>query len=300
MRVRCASDKISGLLRLLDSGDRLALFDLRDVDYSLACGLFTVPKASDRDRLVLDARPANCYEEAEDRWIRSLGDVSQLQFAFLHPGSNYRVFSEDLREFYHAFVVGEERASKNLPRLRLSPEACRGLKAWHPGLANAKCIVPALKTLAMGDVNGVALAQAAHLSVILSSRALTLDSLVTLSGRPPRSGPLGGLLIDDLVILDPVPASLAPGEPSAGTSIIKTIRHPYAHVGLPRHESKAVFAEPRGSFWGCTFDGASGLVAPNLDRAVPLASLLLDTVEVRVGTRELLESLVGGVSSCFQ
>ena len=110
-------------LRLLDSSDPLALFDLQDVDYSLACGLFTVPKASDRDRLVLGARPGNRYEESEDRWIRSLGDVSQLQFAFLHPGSNYRVFSEDLREFYHAFVVGEERASRissssgSLPRL---------------------------------------------------------------------------------------------------------------------------------------------------------------------------------------
>ena len=58
VRVHCKSEHIRGFLELLDSGLRLELLPLREVDLSRACGVFAVAKDGGRDRMVLDARRA--------------------------------------------------------------------------------------------------------------------------------------------------------------------------------------------------------------------------------------------------
>ena len=61
--------------------------------------------------------------------------------------------------------------------------------------------------------------------------------------------------------------------------------------------------EPVAEFWGCTFDGCSGKVRPNYKRAVPLGVGFLGSA---IGDRgagqlmDLLDSIVGGLVSCFQ
>ena len=81
VRVHCKSAHVRGFLELLDSGQRLELLPLREVDFSRACGVFAVAKDGDRDRMVLDARPANAYEAPENpSWVRSLAAAAPLCF----------------------------------------------------------------------------------------------------------------------------------------------------------------------------------------------------------------------------
>ena len=173
VRVHCQAHRVRDFLELLDSGGRLELLPLREVDYSRACGVFAVCKDASRDRLVLDARPANAYEDPYNPWVRSLASVEQLRFVFLEDDEDVFVHSEDIRDFYHGFQVQGERSRRNTLRIRQRPKACRGLEAFRSELEHEEWLVPALKTVAMGNTAAVGLAQCAHLGVILSPGALT-------------------------------------------------------------------------------------------------------------------------------
>eukprot|EP00439_Symbiodinium_sp_Y106_P038682 s1227_g4.t1 len=297
VRVHCKAEHVRGFLELLDSGNRLELLPLREVEFDRACGVFAVCKDAAKDRLVLDARPANAYEDPTNPWVRSLASVEQLRYVFLQDSEDVFVYSEDIRDFDHGFEVGAERAKRNILRLRLRPKACEGLLAYRKDLASEDWLVPALKTVAMGDTAAVGLAQCAHLGVVLSTGEVSLESFVTLEGRPPRSGPICGLMIDDFVVLDRVerrrPVPKGPG-------IIQAVRTAYAAVHLPRHEKKAVEGASIAEFWGCLFDGRSGKARPNYKRSVPLGFLVLQLVGTGRATADLLDSLVGGLVSCFQ
>ncbi|CAE7217549.1 unnamed protein product [Symbiodinium sp. CCMP2592] len=297
VRVHCQAHRVREFLELLDSGGRLELLPLREVDFSRACGVFAVCKDASRDRLVLDARPANAYEDPSNPWVRSLASVEQLRFAYLEDDEDVLVHSEDIRDFYHVFQVGGERCRRNALRLRLKPQSCRGLGAFRSELEHEEWLVPALRTVAMGDTAAVGLAQCAHLGVILSTESVDLGSFVTLEGRPPRCGPICGLMIDDFVVLDRVRRQCPVPQ---GPRIISAVRTAYSKVGLPRHEKKAVEGEPLAEFWGCVLDGKTGIVRPNYKRAVPLGFLVLRLVVIGRVTSELLDSLVGGLVSCFQ
>ena len=86
VRVRVdGKDKIA-LLEKLDAGERLALVPLRVVRQNFLNGVFAVPKDSERDRMVLDARPPNLLESNSDPWLGSLGSLSQLNHFFFGRG----------------------------------------------------------------------------------------------------------------------------------------------------------------------------------------------------------------------
>ncbi|CAE7242495.1 Fem1b [Symbiodinium sp. CCMP2592] len=87
---------------------------------------------------------------------------------------------------------------------------------------------------------------------------------------------------------------------SERVGIINGVRSAYKTVGLPRHEKKAVEGACEGEFWGCAFDGRSGRARPSPKRAVPFGFLVLQLVTVGQTSAELLDSLVGGLVSCFQ
>ena len=122
-----------------------------------------MPKDGSRDRMVLDAQPPNLLEASERRWIKSLGSVGQLLHFFIPPGSKLVMHAEDLREFYHAFVISRDRELRNCFKLRVKPEQVRSLKAFREHMWNEKELVPLLSTMAMGDLNAVAMAQTAHM-----------------------------------------------------------------------------------------------------------------------------------------
>ena len=139
------------LLEQLDAGDRLALLPERSIPVGRECGLFSVPKSALKDRMVLDARPANCFADPPEGLIQSLGSPLQLQYLFVPEGSVLEGYAEDLQEFYHSFVIGPERIARNALKLRVKPWEVKHLKAYAPYMSHEESLVLCLRALAMGD-----------------------------------------------------------------------------------------------------------------------------------------------------
>ena len=215
VQVRTAPGKKLGLLQALDRSSRLTLIPSSEVKTPYRNGLFAVAKDEARDRLVLDARAANLAEGGIDPWIQSLGSLEQLQHLYVPPTHNLEIFCEDLREFYHAFLVSQDRCHRNALAMTLTRSEAHSLACCSRGSAK-ELLTPCLQTLAMGDSHAVGFGQTSHLAVVLRCSELRLRDFVTLRGRPPRSPQLvAGLLIDDLLLLDFV-AKVNPERPSRG------------------------------------------------------------------------------------
>lgn len=315
VRVRISNRDRLPFLQLLASTGRLAMRPLSMVRQGLECGAFAIPKDSERDRMVLDARPANTREVSERCWIRSLASVSQLLHWFVDPSEKVKLYAEDLREFYHAFVVSEQRLLRNAFRLQFSFEEAREfLTEEQAEQWQGQTLCPCLSTMAMGDLNAVSYGQTSHLGVLLQHHCLRLQDLITLTGRPSRRRWLAGLMIDDFVILQRVQAiegaegaraeaadTEAVDTEAVDTEAVETeaekvvekVREAYEKVQLPRHEGKAVFGAEEGSFWGVQLNGKRGYLRPNLSRAIPLAAIIQQTVALGYATVSLLELLAG-------
>ena len=228
-----------------------------------------------------------------------MASVEQLQWLELSAGEDLLVSTEDLREYYHCFIIEEQRILRNGLALKFRPSELRHLTCFSAALEKEQFVRPCLRTLAMGDSCAVGFGQESHLSVLLRSGAVKLEQMVTLSGRPPRAGVVGGLLIDDLAILERVPKHSGPEQHEA-PSIMRRVHAAYSSANMPRHEGKSISGALRAEFWGGQLDGAEGVFRPAACRSVPLAGLLLRMVEGGRATPELLEVTAGSLVSIFQ
>lgn len=180
VRVRVdGKDKIA-LLEKLDAGERLALVPLRVVRQNFLNGVFAVPKDSERDRMVLDARPPNLLESNSDPWLGSLGSLSQLNHFFLEEDEEVRLWCEDLREFYHAFLISKQRTLRNALQLHVKPAEVQHLSCFKEEFWSEEKLVPCLATMAMGDCRAVGFGQVSHLGVLLQETSLSLNEIICL------------------------------------------------------------------------------------------------------------------------
>lgn len=300
VNLRCSLKQRMALLEKLDSGGRLHLLPLHAVRRGFESGMFAIPKDELRDRLIMDSRPANACEASEKRWVKSLGSINQLQHLVLSEEDDLLMHSEDLREFYHAFIITGQRRQRNTLKARFRPSEVSHMQCFKTELLQEDWVVPVLDTMAMGDLNSVAFGQTSHLSVILRTNTLELGDFISLKGRPHRGRIHAGLLIDDFVLLEQVPKSRDKSQPSPGCKVIEKVREIYEEVGLPRHPGKAVEQAEVAEFWGAEVNGVEGRVRPNLKRTIPLVHVLFRLVKLGRSTVSLLEVLSGALVACFQ
>ena len=102
-------------------------------------------------------------------------------------------------------LLSEDR---NCLALDFPPAAVQHLSSFPKALASASSVTPSLQTMAMGDCSAVAIAQTAHLSVLLRHSRLQLDQFLTLTGV----GLVVGLLSDDFAVFDRVPRAFPSAE----------------------------------------------------------------------------------------
>ena len=297
VRVRVEGRDRIALLEKLDSCKRLALFPLRRVRQGFLNGMFAVPKDSERDRMVLDARPPNLLEDNSDPWLGTLGSLSQLNHFFLEEHEEARLWCEDLREFYHAFLISEQRTLRNALQLHVRPEDVSHFSCFKDEHWREEKLVPCLATMAMGDCRAVGFGQVSHLGVLLQETSLRLDDFICLRQRPPRQKWLAGLMIDDFLMIEAVDRQEVGRQCD---SKIREVRTAYDKVKLPRHEGKAVSGAAEGAFWGAQLCGKSGVLRPNLKRAIPLAFLAVRLLRIGRASVSLLEILAGSFVSIFQ
>ena len=189
-----------------------------------------------------------------------MGSVSQFNHFFLKPDEVARMFSEDIREFYHAFCISPQRLRRNALAIEVRPKQVAHLQCFRPWMWKFEKFIPCLDTMALGDCRAVTYGQTAHLGCLLRSPKLALSDFITLKGRPSRKAFVAGLMIDDLILVEKRQASelMTAGEPSPCEEIIAEVRQLCDGVGLPRHPDKAVSNAAHGTFWGMDFDGDAG------------------------------------------
>ena len=294
---RCKGADVVAFLELLDSSNRLALVPKAKVRLAFRNGAFSIHKDASRDRMVLDARPPNLLETNDDPWIRSLGSLSQFNHYFLKPEQQAFIYAEDLREYYHAFLISRQRTLRNAFKLEVQPWQVQHLSCFDRSLAGKGALVPCLKTMAMGDLNAVSFGQVSHLSVLLSTGKLRLDDFTALSLRPPRGDLMAGLMIDDFLMFE---KRTDLGVSERADEISREVLKKYEEVKLPRHSGKAVHDEQKAVFWGASFDGCRGELRPAYSRVIPLAFLVIKMLQVGQASVGLLEILAGSFVAAFQ
>ena len=92
VQVRASARNALELLHFLDDHHRLRLVPKSLVRTGYACGAFALPKDEHKDRLIIDARPANELECTLRSWCATLGSVQALCQIELLPNYNM-VFS---------------------------------------------------------------------------------------------------------------------------------------------------------------------------------------------------------------
>ena len=199
VEVKASVSELVKLLEKFDDSGRLLLIPAghpKLPPLAERVGLFTVFNESSADRLIVDARPANIRENPLTYWVQHLGAPACLVDLTLESDEVLMIYSSDIVDFYNRFVVGEARSFRNTLAKSVPARMVKHLKAC-PAVPSSARLVPVFKVLAMGDVQAVELAQAAHMLLCAAAGAITDTALISRLWPLPRGPYLAGLCIDD-------------------------------------------------------------------------------------------------------
>ena len=300
-----ASEKLKLYRALADTG-RLRPARFPRGREHLGAGLFVVGKDQDRDRLILDARPANGLELGASVWTKSLASAVAVSNLVLEDDRCLLFSGADLRECFYQFQVGEDRLRRNMiaDKLTLQQAAFVFRRDMKEHLEPDGFLRIAFASLAMGDCGACEYTQCAHLGVCVKGGVVLPGELLVHGAAPPRGLCTVGLVIDDLICLDRVLTSDLQAhrtglKRSVGRERLDAALRAYRTAPLEVSEKKVFHEQVQASFWGVTVCGMSGWLKPNAHRLWSLVLVTLRTVELGLATQHLLESLAGCWISIF-
>ena len=299
VQVRGTRPEILKLLQALDSTGRLELFKPEEVRMSFRSGLFSLIKNQEVDRMIMDSRPHNSLEKPLTSWTRTMAAVPPLLDLVISPEERVLTACEDLRDYYYYFRVSRQRSARNALKFELTHAEASKFRAYREVVdpTSSPFLVPALRTMAMGDLNSVEYGQQSHLQIALSCGILPTD-LLTMKGSFPRQAWAVGIIIDDLVVVERVPRALTTGDMS--TTIADIMVEAYQKVGLCPHGKKRVRDATQAKFWGISLDGEAGTLRAQVERVLPMTGLTARICKLGYSSRKLLEVLVGSWIAVLQ
>eukprot|EP00438_Fugacium_kawagutii_P026439 Skav201238 [mRNA] locus=scaffold3524:39770:44044:- [translate_table: standard] len=266
-----------------------------EIRAGVVAGAFSVVKDLERDRLILDSRPANLYEEGPKRWVQTMANASTLCDMVLQPSEILTASGEDLRDFFYQFRTSHRRTCRNVLAQPLSMAQAR--EVFGDGFKWLESPVwCGLATLAMGDTNSCEFAQCSHVQLCLVEGVCSTDELLTLRGFIPRSPTTVGIIIDDLVILERMLRShfeTHGGRGTASDEKLECALAAYAKAGLDVNLKKEFKHERCSRFWGIELDGDKGLVRASTLRMWPVIFVTMRVALMGSCTVGLLEALSG-------
>ena len=300
VKVRGHRKEVLGLLAALDATQRLALFAPADVRMGNRAGVFCLMKNLTTDRLILDCRPANILEPGLNEWTQTMGSLVPILSLVVPPGYKLLASGEDLKDYYYYYIITQERAKRNALAMQLSATEARQFRnAYRLADKNAQVLIPALATMAMGDLNSVEFGQQAHVRLGLMHGLVRLPDLLTLRGTFPRQLWAVGYVIDDFIVLEASPPEL-PHDRLLSTALADEMVQLYSRVGLESNAKKRFRAEENAQFWGISIDGGNALIRAQLDRVVPLCFISARVARAGVASRHLLEVIAGAWTAILQ
>lgn len=303
VHIRATKENKLELLKKLCQTGRLKPLHWSSVRKEHLSGLFAVPKSLTRDRLILDARPANQADTALNCWCKTMASAAILVDVVLTDEQVLVASGEDLRDFFYQFAVSQERTTRNALADPLSLQ--EALYVFGKDAIPADWTAPifcGLSTLAMGDQNACEFAQCSHLSMMLRAGVLTEQEMLTLQGDIPR-GILGvGVIIDDLVLLEKLLWSKLGDQHQVTARTLADDRldlalKAYAEHKLEVNLKKEFRNQLKARFWGV--DGKKGILRGSSLRLWPLIVVTARVAMLGLSSVSLLEAIAGSWVSLF-
>jgi hypothetical protein len=251
-------------------------------------GLFGVPKG-DKIRLILDARPANCYFVRPPR-VR-LPSPSHLAALRIPHGRPLYVSKMDLSNFYHQLLLPDWiRPFFALPPLTV--DEVRGLGSLELSvefshvLSLGVPLYPCCTTLPMGFSHSVFLAQSVHEHVLYRDQALRPSDNVQCLVSPWIDRPLHALYVDDNIGIGTNLEALTLQE--------DRVHKAYERALLPPNHKKCVKATLNlVTVLGVDIDGRRGVVSLNPVKLRTIVSATEKLLAKRLVNGRELSALVG-------
>ena len=260
-------------------------------------GLFAVPKDESRDRMVLDARPANLLSKGQSKWCGAMASASTLSQIHLEDTEVLVCAGEDLKDYFYQFMVNGERTARNVLAGGLTLE--EGRFVFGREVPDCDGVVEVgLSTLAMGDKCACEYAQCSHVSILLQHGVCAQDELLCLRNPLPRGLLQVGIIIDDLVVLEKILRSRFESDAFEAITLessrrTASAREAYEKVGLRNNPKKGFEGSTSGKFWGIEIDGDKGFLRCAGSRMWPTMMITLRVASLGLATISLLESLAG-------
>ena len=176
------------------------LFQHRNLRSSTGADYSLFTKSAAVDRQILDPIPENGRSFSVSNATYSLAHASLLTKVFIPQGKNLVISSDDLKDFYHAFAVSDEHASRNHLHGVFPGSAFQGWHAYRPELHDLP-VVGCFRTLAMGTNFAVETAQHCHTVLLQRAGCLASHEQVCYRHPIPRGPGFDLLCIDDHVYL---------------------------------------------------------------------------------------------------
>ena len=295
-RVSVRADKHNKveLYKKLAMSGRLKPLTLGAFSKTYTSGLFSVTKDADRDRLILDGRPANMVDRPQTLWCKAMASSAALAGLHIEDDRVLCASGEDLKDFFYQFVVNEERLHRNVLSDPISvseaEEIFGGVEDRH---IDGDRVWVGLSTLAMGDCCSVEFAQCSHLGLLLQKDVAVVNELLTLYSPPPRGLLQIGIVVDDLVVLEHLLRSDRGQVETEGYKRTSLAKKAYDQVGLQSNSKKAFLDETCSRFWGIELDGDKGLLRCSSLRLWPITVVTIRTCMLGLATVGLLEAIAG-------
>ena len=274
------------------------------------CGFFGVRKCYDAERgtwvlrLVLDRRPRN----ARERLVRPPEDTLPHAVCFLdvvlEPDRVLLLSSSDLPAFYYSVLVSEQRAESNRFTDLLDASELQHLQAVRDlhdreraggvtsdGARVAFC----LATLAMGDLNATAFAQAGHVEMVRQAGAMPPDRTISYRQPWPSGDVAQGIMIDDSLVVAQVPRRAPKTSPAAtdARDLYERTLHAYRARGIADVPHKRQVEVHDAVVWGAEVRGRLGQVGVPRQRRAPLAAVTLALGQLGCCPTDLLRRVLG-------
>ena len=303
VRVRATNPEKLDLYKKLALSGRLQPVLASQTRAGLGAGVFSVGKSIDKDRLILDARPANIAELKLHHWTHAMASASLLSDIILQDDQVLISSGEDLRDFFYQFKNSQQRLARNFLCSQISIREARYVFGddfeW-----SADPVWCSLATLGMGDCNACEYAQSSHLGFCLRHGVATPGELITLKTDMPRGLLSIGIIIDDLVVLEKVAREIglaANGKHHSTGSDVRLDRAlaGYASVRLERNPKKEFRNCLQARFWGCELDVEKGTLRPSSLRLWPIIFITSRVASLGLCSVGLLEALAGSWVSLF-
>ncbi len=293
-RVQCSRDELLTLARRWDALGACELVPASAKNFDEAVGMFSVPKDTKYDRLIINPTVINSRMFKVSDATKTLAPGSMLGLLSLTPEEGFRFSADDLTDFYYTFRVSYERATRNAFRMKYKSWEVADLKCYQPKWEGQDLLI-CLATLAMGDSLAVEVAQQSHANVLRKLCGALLEHETLRYRAPcPRGDFIELLAIDDHVGIQRLLLKDIPQEPKLRDSeVFAASELAYKKVGLVQHEKKRKRNQVAGTILGADFDGIKGRVMAPRDRIMILSVITSWVARSGTCTFHVLSMLLG-------